>query len=59
MLTSEKQDRFFEKLTAYNSHRINMTGAGDARSIQGVFATADFFSVLRANAAMGRTFCSR
>jgi putative ABC transport system permease protein len=51
-----EQDRFFEKLTAFNSHRINMTGASDARSIRAVFATADFFSVLRANAALGRTF---
>ena len=51
-----KQDRLFEKLTAYNSHRINMTGTGDARSIMGAFATADFFFVLRANAALGRTF---
>ncbi len=51
-----KQDRLFEKLTAYNSHRINMTGAGDARSVSGAFATADFFSVLGANAALGRTF---
>jgi putative ABC transport system permease protein len=51
-----KQDHLFEKLTAYNSHRVNMTGGGDARSIMGTSATADFFSVLRANAALGRTF---
>ena len=53
-----KQDRIFEKLTAFDWHRVNMTGAGDARSIRGAFATADFFSVLRANAAIGRTFAA-
>jgi len=51
-----KQDRFFEKLTAYHSQPVNLTGAGDARSVQGAFATVDFFSVLGVNAALGRTF---
>jgi len=52
-----KQDRFFENVTAYNSHHgVNLTGMGDARSVWGAFATADFFSVLGAHAALGRTF---
>jgi putative ABC transport system permease protein len=51
-----KQDRLFEKLAAFRSSRVNMTGAGDARSVMGAFATAHFFSMLRANAALGRTF---
>jgi len=53
-----KQDRYFEKLTAFGSHRVNLTGVGDARSIWGTFATANFFSVLGANAALGRTFAA-
>ncbi|HUJ24007.1 MAG TPA: ABC transporter permease, partial [Bryobacteraceae bacterium] len=55
-LDFRKQDRYFEKLTAFNSQRMNMTGAGDARSVRGAFATADFFSVLGAHAALGRAF---
>jgi putative ABC transport system permease protein len=51
-----KQDRLFEKLAAFHSSRVNMTGAGDAQSVQAAFVTADFFSVLRARPAMGRTF---
>ncbi len=57
-LDFRKQDHYFEKLTAFNSGRINMTGAGDARSVLGAFATADFFSVLGATAALGRTFAA-
>jgi len=51
-----KQDRLFEKLTAFDWHPVSMTGVGDARSFRGAFATADFFSVLGAKAALGRTF---
>ena len=51
-----KQDRLFEKLAAFHSSRVNMTGAGDAQSMQAAFVTADFFSVLRARPALGRIF---
>jgi len=57
-LDFRKQDRLFEKLTAFNSGRVNMTGAGDAQSVMAAFVTADFFSVLRARPALGRTFLS-
>src|SRR5690348_971250 len=55
-LEFRKQDRLFEKLTAFNSNRVNITGAGDAQSVQAAFVTADFFWVLRARPALGRTF---
>jgi putative ABC transport system permease protein len=55
-LEFRKQDRLFEKLTAFNSGRVNMTGTGDAQSVQAAFVTADFFSVLRARPALGRIF---
>src|SRR5690242_20716114 len=42
-LEFRKQDRLFEKLTAFNSNRVNITGAGDAQSVQAAFVTADFF----------------
>ena len=51
-----KQDRLFEKLTAFDYHPVTITGVGDARTFRGTFATADFFSVLGAQAALGRTF---
>ena len=51
-----KQDRLFEKLTAFDYYPVTITGVGDARSFRGTFATADFFSVLGAQAALGRTF---
>ncbi len=51
-----KQDRLFAKLAAFDWHPVSMTGAGEARSFRGAFATADFFSVLGAEAALGRTF---
>ncbi len=51
-----KQDRLFEKLAAFQSSRVNMAGAGDAQSVMTAFVTADFFSVLRAGPALGRTF---
>jgi len=53
----QKQDRLFEKLTAYDYYpAVNMAGIGDARNFPGIFATGDFFSVLGAHAALGRTF---
>ena len=50
------QDHLFEKLAAFNAHQVNLSGAGDAASVQGAFVTADFFAVLRARPALGRTF---
>jgi predicted permease len=55
-LEFRKQDRLFEKLAAFYSSRRNMTGAGDAQSVMAAWVTADFFSVLRARPALGRTF---
>jgi predicted permease len=55
-LEFRKQDRLFEKLAAFHSSRVNMTGAGDAQSVMAAFVTADFFSVLRTRPALGRTF---
>jgi putative ABC transport system permease protein len=51
-----KQDRLFEDLAAFRSSRVNITGAGEPQSLQAAFVTADFFSVLRARPALGRTF---
>lgn len=53
-----KQDRYLESLAAFNTNQANMTGAGEAASISACYATADYFSVLRARPALGRTFLS-
>ncbi len=55
-LEFRKQDRLFERLSAFHSSRVNMTGAADAQSVMAGFVSAGFFSVLRAQPALGRMF---
>ena len=50
------QDKYLESLAASNSNQVNMTGAGEAASVAACFVTPDYFSVLRARPALGRTF---
>src|SRR6202011_3362961 len=50
------QDRLFERLAAYNSPSGNLTGAGEPMHLPYNVVTADFFSLLGVNAAIGRTF---
>jgi putative ABC transport system permease protein len=57
-LEFRNQDRYLEKLAAFSSNQVNMTGAGEAASISACYATPDYFSVLRAQPALGRTFSS-
>ena len=55
-LEIRNQDRYLEKLAAFNSSQVNMTGAGEAASVSALFATADYFAVLRVRPLLGRTF---
>jgi putative ABC transport system permease protein len=57
-LEFRSQDRYLEKLAAFNTNQVNMTGAGEAASIPACYVTPDYFSVLRARPALGRTFSS-
>jgi len=50
------QNQVFEKIGVYNRGSYNLTGWGDAERIVTGQMSADLFSVLRVNAAHGRTF---
>ena len=50
------QNHVFEHVGVYNRDSYNLTGAGDAERIPTAQASADFFSALRVNAAIGRVF---
>ena len=46
----------FEKLAEFRTERLNMTGGREPERIVGTWATAEFFSTLGVDAALGRTF---
>ncbi len=50
------QNQSFEKIGVYNRSSYNLTGSGEAERIVTGQVSADLFSVLRVNAAMGRVF---
>ncbi len=50
------QNQAFEKIGVYNRGSYNLTGSGEAERIVTGQVSADLFSVLRVNAAMGRVF---
>ena len=50
------QNHVFEKIGVYNRQNYNLTGAGEAERIITGQVSADLFSALRANAALGRVF---
>jgi putative ABC transport system permease protein len=50
------QNHVFEKIGVYNRESYNLTGAGEAERILTAQASADLFSALRVNAAVGRVF---
>src|SRR3989442_15832406 len=50
------QNHVFEKIGVYNRNSYNFTGGGEAERILTAQASADLFSALRVNAALGRGF---
>src|SRR5688572_21982631 len=50
------QNQVFEKIGVYNRSSYNLTGWGEAERITTGQMSADLFSVLRVNAALGRVF---
>lgn len=50
------QNHVFEKIGVYNRNSYNLTGYGDAERILTAQVSADLFSVLRVNAALGQVF---
>src|SRR5262245_34460044 len=51
-----EQNTVFEKAAAYGNQRFTLTGNAPAEQVPGLLVTADFFSVLGAQAQLGRTF---
>ena len=52
----KEQSRSFEQLGGFVWNEMNLTGNGVPEKIEGVNVSANFFGILRARAAMGRTF---
>ena len=50
------QNHVFEKIGVYNRSSYNLTGSGEAERLITGQVSADLFSALRANAAIGRLF---
>jgi len=50
------QNHFFEYIGVYNRNSYNLTGVGDVERILTAQFSADLFSALRVNAAIGRVF---
>ena len=51
-----EQSRSFEGMGGFVWNEMNLTGNGIPEKIEGVNVSANFFDILRAHAAMGRTF---
>ena len=52
----QKEARTLSSLAAYRQVDFSFAGTGDPMNVRGVRATPDLFTVLRAGAALGRTF---
>jgi putative ABC transport system permease protein len=51
-----RQSRSFESLAVRTSAELSLTGAGDAAHVRAALTSANFFTVLRTQALMGRVF---
>jgi putative ABC transport system permease protein len=51
-----REARSFESMAAYREVDFSYAGTGDPMNVPGVRATPDLFTVLKASAALGRTF---
>jgi putative ABC transport system permease protein len=50
------QNTAFERIAAYSSPSFTLTGGGEPERVDGELVSADYFPLLRARAAFGRTF---
>ena len=51
-----KSNNVFEKIGVYNGNSYNLTGSGEPERLQAGQVSADLFTALRVNAALGRVF---
>ncbi|MFL6207324.1 MAG: ABC transporter permease [Pyrinomonadaceae bacterium] len=54
----QAQSKAFEQMAAFYDARFNLTGAGEPLAAQAQVATVNLFSVLGADAMLGRTFAA-
>jgi putative ABC transport system permease protein len=52
------ESQLFERLSAYRSLDMNLTGTGEPERVYGAAVTADFFATLGADPSLGRAFSS-
>jgi putative ABC transport system permease protein len=52
----QRETKTFESIAAYRHVDYSFKGTGDPQNVPGLRATADLFTVLKSNAALGRTF---
>jgi putative ABC transport system permease protein len=55
-LDFREQNRVFTELAAYCGFNYNLTGNGEPKRLEGVAASSGFFTILGAQAMLGRTF---
>ena len=55
----QRENNSFAQLAAYRSDSFNMTGAGEPQRLRTVMMSADFFSILGVQPALGRTFTAQ
>jgi putative ABC transport system permease protein len=53
---AHEEDKVFERVAAFGSNMFNYTGGEMPEEVRGTIATAQFFSILGAQAELGRTF---
>jgi putative ABC transport system permease protein len=51
-----EQNQVFEQVAAINTQSVNLTDDGEPERMIGARVAANFFAILRVNAALGRTF---
>jgi len=52
----QREAKTFESMAAYRHVDFSFKGTGDPQNVPGLRATPDLFTVLKSNAALGRTF---
>ncbi|HVB07914.1 MAG TPA: ABC transporter permease [Candidatus Acidoferrales bacterium] len=55
----QRENNSFARLAAYRGDSFNMTGVGEPQRLRAEMVSADFFSILGVQPAMGRTFTAQ
>jgi predicted permease len=52
----QRENRSFSEMAIFRNFGFNLTGAGDAEQVSGLFVSSDFFEILGVKPTVGRTF---